>query len=88
MDALILRKSDPDSTSQLGWVVCGTRYSFSPNIAIEAVGLSQAPINDRLLGLSVSYHRYAIGTFNTRSQKPTPRSLTYTDEGYHIETSE
>jgi hypothetical protein len=45
---LLLRKSAPDSTSQLGWVACGTRLSFSPNTAIEAVGLSQATVDGRL----------------------------------------
>jgi hypothetical protein len=82
---LHLRKSAPDSTSQLSWVVHGTYFSFSPKTAIEAVGLSQAPVDDRLLGLSGSYHRHAIGTFNTYSRVPTPRSLTDTGGGYHIE---
>jgi hypothetical protein len=38
-----------------------------------------------LLGL---YHQHAIGTFNTCSRVPTPRSLTDTGKGYHTETSE
>jgi hypothetical protein len=32
------------------------------------------------------YHRHAIGTFNTCSRVSTPRSLTDTDRGYHIES--
>jgi hypothetical protein len=79
------RKSVPDSTSQPGWVARGTHLNFPPKIAIEAVGLSQAPVDGRLLGLPGPYHRHVIGTFNTCSRVPTPRSLTNTDGGYHIE---
>jgi hypothetical protein len=60
--------------------------SISPKTAIEAVGLSQAPVDDRLLGLPGPYHRHAIGTFNTCSQIPTPTSLTDTGKGYHIKS--
>jgi hypothetical protein len=82
---LLLRKSAPDSTSQPGWVAHGTHLSFSPKIAIEAVGLSQAPVDGRLLGLPGPYHQHAIGTFNTCSRVPTPRYLTNTGGGYNIE---
>jgi hypothetical protein len=82
---LLLRKSAPDSTSQSGWVTHRTRLSFSPKTVIGAVGLSQAPVDDRLLGLPGPYHRHEIGTFNTCSRVPTPRSLTDTSGGYHIE---
>jgi hypothetical protein len=75
---LLPRKSAPDSTSQSGCVTHGTRLSFYPNTAIEAVGLTQASVDGRLLGLPVSYHRHKIGTFNTYSRVPTPRSLTDT----------
>jgi hypothetical protein len=85
---LLPRKSAPDSTSQPGWVARGIRLNFSSNIAIEAVGLSQAPVDDWLLGLPGPYHRHAIGTFNTCSQVPTPQSLTNTGRGYHTETLE
>jgi hypothetical protein len=81
-------KSAPDSTSQPDWVVRGTHLSFSPNTTIEIVHLSQAPADDRLLGLPGPYHRHAIGMFNTCSRVSTPRSLTNTGGGYHIETSE
>jgi hypothetical protein len=84
-DALLPRKSVPDSTSQPGWVIRGTHLSFSPNTTIEAVCLIQAPVGGRLLGLPGPYHRHAISRFNTCSQVATPRSLTDTDEGYHIE---
>jgi hypothetical protein len=84
-DSLLLRKSAPDSTSQLGWVVRGTRLSFSPNIAIEVVRLSQTSVDNRLLRLPGTYHWRVIGTFNTCSWVPTPRSLTNIGGGYHIE---
>jgi hypothetical protein len=84
-DALLPRKSALDSTSQFGWVVHGIRLSFSPNTAIEAVRLSQAPVDDRLLDLPGPYHRHVIDTFNTCSWVLTPRSLTDTGGGYHIE---
>jgi hypothetical protein len=45
----------------------------------------QTSINGRLLGLLGLYHQHAIGTFNTCSRVPTPRSLTDTGGGYHIE---
>jgi hypothetical protein len=70
---------------QPGWVVHRTRLSFSPNTVIEAVHLSQISVDNRLLGLPGPYHRHAIGTFNTYPRVPTPRSLTDTGGGYHIE---
>jgi hypothetical protein len=84
-DALLSRKSAPDSTSQSGWVVCGTCLSLSPNTAIEAVCLRQAHVGGRLLGLSGPYHRHKIDTLNTCSRVPAPWSLIDTGGGYHIE---
>jgi hypothetical protein len=85
MDALLKRKSASDSTSQPGWVIRGTHLSFSLNTAIESVRLSQAPVGCTVLGLPGLYHRHVMGTFNTCSQVPTPRSLTDACGGYHIE---
>jgi hypothetical protein len=82
---LLLRKSAPDSTSQSSWVARGTRLSFSPKTTIEAVSLSQAPVDGPLIGLPGPYHRHAISTFNTSSRVPTSWSLTDTGGGYHIE---
>jgi hypothetical protein len=45
---------------------------------------SQTYIDSRLLGLLGTYHRYAIGTFNTCSWEPTHRSLTDTGDGYNL----
>jgi hypothetical protein len=83
-DALLLRKSGPDSTSQPGWVARGTRLSFSPNTTIEVVHLSQAPIDGRLLDLLCSYHQHVISTFNTCSRGPTHRSWTDTGRCYNL----
>jgi hypothetical protein len=69
-DALLSRKSAPDSTSQAGWVAHGIRPSFSPNTAIEAVHLGQASVDGRLLGLLDPYHQHVISTFNTCSRGP------------------
>jgi hypothetical protein len=49
----------------------------------RAVGKSQAPVDNRLLGLSGPYHRHAIGTFNTCSLGPIARSLIDTSGGYN-----
>jgi hypothetical protein len=50
----------------------------------RAVGKSQAPVNNRLLGLPGPYHWHAIGTFNTCSREPTERSLIDTGDGYNL----
>jgi hypothetical protein len=61
-----------------------THLSFSPNIVIEAVGLSHASVDGRLLGLLGPYHQHAIGTFNRCSWGPIHRSLTNTGGGYNL----
>jgi hypothetical protein len=58
--------------------------SFSPNITIEVVCLSQTSVDGRLLGLLGPYHQYAISTFNTCLRGPTHRSLTNTGGGYNL----
>jgi hypothetical protein len=50
----------------------------------RTVGKSQAPIDNRLLGLSDPYHPNAIGTFNTCSRWPTERSLIDTGGCYKL----
>jgi hypothetical protein len=47
----------------------------------RAVGKSQAPVDNRLLGLPDPYHRHVIGTFNTCSRGPNERSLINTGGG-------
>jgi hypothetical protein len=67
------RSSDPRARTQL----------LSHNIQ-RAVGKSQAPVDNRLLGLPGPYHRHAIGTFNTCSRGPTERSLIDSGGGYNL----
>jgi hypothetical protein len=45
----------------------GSVPSFSPDLANEAEGVSQAPDDDQLLGLPDLYHQHAIDMFNTCS---------------------
>jgi hypothetical protein len=71
-------------TSQPGWVVRRTHLRFSPNTTTEAVCLSQAHVDGRLLGLLCSYHQHVISMFNTCLRGPTHRSLTNTSGGYNL----
>jgi hypothetical protein len=61
-------------------VVRGTRHNFSPNIVIEVVHLSQAPVNSRLLCLLSPYHQHVIDMFNTCHRL----SLIDTGGGYNL----
>jgi hypothetical protein len=87
---LLLRKRAPDTipSTPTDQPIHRSVPSFSPNPTNEAVSLSQASVGDELLGLPGPYHQHAIGTFNTCSWVPTPRSLTDIGMGYHIKTSE
>jgi hypothetical protein len=67
-----------------GWPICGSVSSVSPKPTNEAVDLSQASIDVKLLGLLGPYHHHVIGTFNTCSRGPTHRSLTDTGGGYNF----
>jgi hypothetical protein len=51
-------------------------------------GESQTSVDGMLLALLGTYHRHAIGTFNTCSRVPTPQSLNDTGDGYHIKNLE
>jgi hypothetical protein len=59
--------------------------SFSLKPTNEAVGLSQASADDKLLGLLGPYHQHVISTFNTCSRGPTHRSLIDRGGGYSLE---
>jgi hypothetical protein len=69
----------------IGWLICGSVPSFSPKPINEAVGLSQASVDDKLLGFLAPYHQHAIGTFHTCSWEPTHQSLINTGGGYSLE---
>jgi hypothetical protein len=65
-----------------GWPIHGSVPRFSPKPTNEAVDLSQASVDGKLIGLPGPYHHDAIGTFNTCLRGPTHRSLTNTGAGY------
>jgi hypothetical protein len=67
------------------WPIYRSIPSFSPEPAIEAVGVKQPSVNSRVLGLPGPYHQHVIGTFNTYSRGPTHRSLTNIGGGYNLE---
>jgi hypothetical protein len=50
----------------------------------KSSGEKSTPVDNRLLGLPVPYHRHAIGTFNTCSRGPTERSLIDAGGGYNL----
>jgi hypothetical protein len=78
-------KSSRHNPQHAGWPIRGFVLSFSPKPTNEVVGLTQASIDDKLLGLLGLYHQYTIGTFNTYSRGSTHRSLTDTCRGYSLE---
>jgi hypothetical protein len=81
---LLLRKKNSRLHPQhVGWPICGSPSSFSPTLKQEVVGLTQASVDSRLLGLPGSYLRHVIGTFNTCSWRPTHLFLTNTSGGYN-----
>jgi hypothetical protein len=86
---LHLRKRAPDTIlSAPADRSVGLYPTSHPSQPMKQWGQSQASIKGWLLGLLGSYHQHAIDTFNTYSRVPTPRSLTDTGRGYHIENLE
>jgi hypothetical protein len=83
---LLLRKRAPDTIhSAPADRSVGSYLASLLSQPMKQWAQSQTSINGRLLGLLCPYHQHAIGTFNTCSRVPTPRSLTDTGGGYHIE---
>jgi hypothetical protein len=78
------KKGSRHNPQHAGWPIRGSVPSFSPEPANEAGSVSQAPDDDQLLGLPGTYHRHAIGTFNTCSCGPTEQSLIDTGGGYNL----
>jgi hypothetical protein len=70
---------------QPDWVIHRSATQFLSQHSHWSSNERQTSINSRFLGLPSPYHRHAIGTFNTCSRVPTPRSLTDTGGSYHIE---
>jgi hypothetical protein len=69
-----------------------TRWPSDPQVYTQllshnsqrAMGKSQAPVDNRLIGLPGPYHRHTIGTFNTCSRGPTEQSLVDMGGGYNL----
>jgi hypothetical protein len=78
------KKGSQHNPQHTGWPIIGSIPSFSPEAAIEAVGVKPPYVDNQLLGLPGPYHRHAIGTFNTYSRGPTHQSLTNTGGGYNL----
>jgi hypothetical protein len=66
------------------WPIRESVPSFSPEPAIEVVGVKPPSVDVSLLGFLGPYHQHAIGTFNICSWGPTHRSLTDTGRGYNL----
>jgi hypothetical protein len=79
------KKGSQHNPKHTGWPIRGSIPNFTLTIANEAVGKSQASIDNRLLGLPDPYHRHTIDTFNTYSWGSTHRSLIDTDRWYNLE---
>jgi hypothetical protein len=84
-DPTALEKKGSRHNPQPGWVIRKSTTLVLSQHSHWSSNESQTSIDSRLLGLLGSYHRHAIGTFNTCSWVPTPRFLTDTGRGYHIE---
>jgi hypothetical protein len=78
------KKGSWHNSQHAGWPIRGSVPSFPPKPTNEAVGLSQASVDEKLLGLLGPYHQHVIGTFNAYSQGLTHRSLTDTGGGYNL----
>jgi hypothetical protein len=87
-DPTALEKKGSRHNPQPDWVIRRSTTQFLSQHNHWSSNESQTSIDSRLLGLLGPYHWLAIGTFNTCSWVPTPRSLTDTGRGYHIENLE
>jgi hypothetical protein len=84
MDALLLRKSAPDSTFQPDWLVHRTRLSFSPKHNHWSSALKPNFYWwTGYISLMDPYHQHVISIFNTCSRWSTHQSLTDTDRSYN-----
>jgi hypothetical protein len=71
----------------VGWPICGSIPSFSPEPGNEAVGgggVKPPSVGNQLLGLPDSYRRHVIGMLNTCLRGSTYRSLTDSGGGYNL----
>jgi hypothetical protein len=59
------KKGSRHNPQRVDWLIRGSIPSFSPEPAIEVVGVKPPSVRNQLLGLPGPYHRHVIGTFNT-----------------------
>jgi hypothetical protein len=78
------KKDSRHNPQHAGWPIHESIPCFSPKPTNEAVDLSQASVDDKLLGLLGPYGQHVIGTFNTCSRGSTHRCLTDTGGGYNL----
>jgi hypothetical protein len=78
------KKGSRNNPQHAGRSICGFIPSFSLKIAIEAVGVKPLSVDGKLLSLPGPYLWHTIGTFNTCSRVPIPRSLTDIGGGYNL----
>jgi hypothetical protein len=78
------KKGSRHNLQHVGWPICGSIPSSSPEPANEVVEKAKTYINSMLLGLPSPYHWHKIGTFNTCSWGTTGRSLIDTAGGYNL----
>jgi hypothetical protein len=83
-DSLHPRRRAPDTIHSTTTVRSTGPYPSSLPQQPNSSGEKSTPVGNWLLGLPGSYHRYAIGTFNTCSRRPTERSLIDTGGGYNL----
>jgi hypothetical protein len=82
---LLLRKKGSRHNPQPDWVIRWSATQFLSQHSHWSSNKSQISVDNRLLHLPGPYHWHAIGTFNTCSRVPTPRSLTDTGWANHID---
>jgi hypothetical protein len=69
---------------QPSWVIRKSTTQFLSQHGHWNSNESQTSVDSRLLGLSGTYHRHAIGMFSTCSRGPIHWSLTDTSGGYNL----
>jgi hypothetical protein len=82
---LLLRNRDSRLHPQhTDWLICGSPPSFSPLTFSETIGLSQAPVDNRLLGSLGPYTSMRLVHSILARGASTHRSLTDTGRGYNL----
>jgi hypothetical protein len=83
-DPLHPRRRAPDTIHSTPAIWSAGPYPASLPQQPKSSGEKSTHVYNWLIGLPGSYHRHAIGTFNTCSRGPTERSLIDTGGGYNL----